>query len=670
MRLSDAIRMWKEQGMSEKKALRTAKAKVLAAGQKWSPVKMQLFVNTWNEEKEEVGIKPEKKEKVKRSKKEPPKPLRDKAEINIVDNEANQAFSVLLGFGVATIAWSKGIDVSNAVPFIKKNSSLLENFLDQTGMNTEDYLVIKNNILKGKKFDSKNSSLLNEFGLSIKMVLPEFSERAYRILPAKITYLKNIISYLRSKEPTDKMYANIVNKVTEVRIPEITALFKHVIDEKIADVDLKDVKSKFKRFKELNGGFGGNEAYIIPTSKMKEAIENSPKKYSEHNALKKELDTIYKNMVRSIVDSSGQNTVDVDDVIRKLKSLGMPYHRIPINFKGQIDAKGKLYTNEGYLLRDQPAGIVTMGKYIGDGGKYDPETGVGSYCTYRKPGGGYANCYTLRHAQGFREEHKEEIIKQFSENVESGRQKWIHLIKSGISKEPSKNYLCALVTELMCQFAPRPGSAAKTNNKKYEETTGMTYLKKKNVTIKGDVIEFNYMDKNGAQSHTLEPVDTFTLSVSEAKLLCKAIKRQYAQVEDEEDYFWSDARGVNIKYSELTQFINSVLPGFKPHKFRNVKATNIAKKELDACPLDTDDATPKEVNDYYMKVMTDIGKELGHHSKDKPSPSMAISNYVAKSVSNEFFDRYNVSPTQKVAIHLNKAEASTTIKIKIGRRKS
>jgi hypothetical protein len=110
--------------------------------------------------------------------------------------------------------------------------------------------------------------------------------------------------------------------------------------------------------------------------------------------------------------------------------------------------------------------------------------------------------------------------------------------------------------------------------------------------------------------------------------------------------------------------MKSIAPTFNLHKFRHVLATKLASKKLfDECELKPGKVTNKEVENYYMDVMTQVGQELGHRNKDKVSPSMAIGAYVSKSLSNKYFDKYNISPSQKLSAVLNKVEASSTIRV-------
>jgi hypothetical protein len=689
MKLSDAIKMWKDQGMSEEKALSMAKAKVSAAGAEWSPVKTKLFYEAWNtapskktdviknlakklkpsSKKDKPASNSSRKEKPTTTKSAKPSVPRDKSKYTILGENARSAFTSLLVLGLTIIAWTKEINLSSIRSKVIKDKDMVIKFLTQVGVDTTDLLVILDLIERKIKYNDKRKGNVSNFANALKASFDNFLERIYNIPPAQTTYLKNIYTFLRSSAPSDNSYKTIVNKAAEIGVPEASSLFTTEVEKKV-NVDSSKLASLVKEYRQLNSKLGGNEGFIIPTAKRKELSINPSKDYIKHNEIQKELNVYYLSLVRSIVDKSGKSLIDVNELNKKLKEAGLNYTKIPVNYEGKVDAKGRLYTREGFLLADQPSGVVKMNTRIGVGyGKYDPETGYGVYCEFRGPNGRRRRVYTENHALGLREDKKKKIVDDFIENIPKYRAHWLSDIKAGNPNSPTKKFISAVITELMYQLTPRPGSKEKGTNTKFEDSKGFIYLKKKDLSIDNNIITFSYSDKNGAQNLLLTLKPGYDQTAVEAKLLFNIVQKLYERVANPEDYIWVDKDNEKLTYELVKKYVNTVMPTFNPHKFRNAKATRMAKEMLDNCELKVGEADSAQVSAYFMDVMTQVGKELGHHSKDKPSPNMAMKAYVLKSVSNEFFDRYDVSPTSGIAKNIRLKTVSNSIVFKIRSKK-
>ena len=679
MTLYDLVLELKEKKFSESKALFVAKAKITSKGHTWTAGMTQVFYDAWNnsidDTEDDVSIDSKLVNKKVPAKVAAPKvapktkaPVAkvknvntDKSKFTIVGKEANTAFTALLSFSLAVVAWTKGIKLDKMRNLVHVNQPLLDSFLAQVGVDVKDYNIINELILGKKIFNAaKRVNNVRKFATALKNAESGFKVRSYEINPDRITYLKNIYTFLKSNDPSEKTYKNIANKAARIGVPAASSLFTDVMLQDSPVVDVKDLRGKCKELARLNSIVGGNEGYIVPTSTVKEMKENPTKDYLAYTSLKKELDATYARLVRQIVDSSGVDFLDVKEMKRQLANIGMTYTKIPVNYEGKINAEAKLHTNEGFSFHPSchPSGIVTMNKNLGKGyGKYDPNTGYGMYCKYDKPGGGTQSAYTLDHHQGAREDKKVKVVDDFIAHLPEYRAKWMSDIKSGIKHSKisgvvkylvTQKFLCAVSTELMYQLTPRPGSGGenKVASTKYDDTKGFSDFKKSNVTLEDGVASFNYNDKNGPQHLNFSTHGGWSQTAVEAEMLYKILEELESNAESDDSYLWVDSKGTKLKYITLKEYINSIMPMFNPHKFRNSKASRMAQEQLDACPLKEGKATAGQVTDYFIQVMTNIGRELGHHGKDKPSPTMAMGAYVAKPISHAFFDRYDVSPTK------------------------
>jgi hypothetical protein len=707
MKLSDVILEFKEKGVSEVNALKQIKARVSAAGGAWNPLKTKMFNLLWNGDESEPAVKaPVKKaaiaptptakkvlspiEKFKQQNKtavpaEKPqqsvvKPAsRVPGEPTMFNSGTASSVNLLLTFGLSLIAWIQGKKMAEMRPVLEKNKPVLDAFIKQIKMDSKDYAILLNLILDAKKYNPANrgSTVLN-FGLAIKKVFPIFESREYQVPPARLALLKSVGAYLRSAKRTENQYKLLVNKAGLVKVPELNALFGSDVENRIPKLNTSDLTAKYDRWLSLNKKFGGNKYHIIPLENKSKLKDAGNKEWEEYTLLNKELKVRYDNIIKSLVYSKGETlvgsnhtTMDVEEVKAYLKTIGMSWSAIPVGFVGRIDSDAKLCTKQGWRIDAPMGGVVVMDK----GNNYNPKTGEGYYCQGIRPNGKQQRCYSERHTApgGHRDASKLEIVDNFIKNETAYRAKWLKLIKAGNTDAP--NYTHAVMMEVMYQLAPRPGSSdTGGSNTHFEEPTkGFTYLIKSDVHVFADKIVLDYFDKNGRQVLTLHkagipneqtPVD--------AKLLYTAVKHFYTQAKTKDSFMWVEPNGKNVKYSELSKYAKTVAPGFKLHKFRHVKATKIAMGILDTCPLKVGKAQSPELSAYYMDAMTKVGAELGHRNKDKVSPTQAIKSYVSKTVSRNFFHRYNVIESPQIAKAINSEEttaASTDIKINV-RQKS
>lgn len=692
MQLSDLILEWAHSGKTESEALSLAKEKVKIAGYEWTPVKTKLFNDVWTLfEKEKKKVTPIQKLKQGTTTKpaaavktavKPLSPIQKIKPVSLTPVERKQigksdltsanarsAFNSLLVFLVSVVAWRTGKIITPVKQILVNTKPTVTKFLSQIGFEVNDYTVLLDILVGGKKFElSSHAQDVVNLGAALKAIHSNFLERSYNISPEKLTYVKSIAAYLKSSDPTEKALKNIINKVSIVRIPELSSLFSKDIKEFIPKVPTKDMDILYKRYVVLNEKLGGDENFIFPKGRENELRTNPSPEFEDYKDVAKQLNAIYKAQLSSIVINSGAQCVDVEQVKKQMSAAGIKYDPIPPGFEGKIDANCKYYTREGYMLKDQPSRYVKMNPNIGTNyGEYNPKTGKGLYCSFRKSAGGVTNCYTKLHHGGPREEKKQAIVDEFIAKLPTYRPKWLKVIKAGAKDHSIPDYVESVVTEAMYQLAPRPGSREKGNNKKFEDTKGFIYLKKSDVSVVSGKIKFDYSDKNGPQHLVLTNKPGYGQNQLEASLLFGAIESFYNKCPAKDAFLWVTPNGSNLTYNLMNKYLARTMPTFTLHKFRNAKATQMAKDLLDACKLPKG-ASAAEVNDYFMEVMTKVGEELGHRSKDKPSPTMAYTTYVLKSTSNAFFDEYDVLPIGKVAQHLNAEEASS-INVVIRRKK-
>jgi hypothetical protein len=704
MKLSDVVAGLKAKGYSEEKCLDLAKKQLEAAGAPWTPNRMQLFNEIWRVLSEmdtpEPVVESEKKptalEKLKQKKKQ--KVQVEDAPVVVAPKTMPKAktgsptvlpagnaggFTALLSFFLCTIAWMNGKKMAEVRPMLEKNGPILETFLKQIKMNTTDYKIISDLILGSKVYsEDKRGKNVVGLGQALKQVFDVFSGRDYHFATPKLTLLKQLGAYLRSSQRSDNQFKNIVNGAGVVGLPEIARLFGSDVAARLPKVDKGGLESLQKKWWELNKKMGGNEYGIIPIAKKpakkydkkgKEIPYEAPAKTPlelEYKEVAKQLRERYNNIVQEIVMNQGERlpgsdhtTMDVKDIRPQLEQLGLTWSRIPKGFVGRINSKAELCTSQGWKINTPGGGIVKMTPNL-----YNPENGKGTYCQGLKPSGKKDPAFSEKHTQagGHRDSSKIGAVDEFLANETAFRAKWFNVVKHG-AKDPSvPNYTKAVMLEGMYQLAPRPGSKEEGgNNTKFEAPTkGFTYLQKKDIVIHNDKIVFDFFDKNGRQILTLPKAGRPApdeQSATDALILFNAIKYFHGKTKSEDDFVWSDTKGENVKYSDLSAYLHTIVPKpFGLHKFRHVKATKIAQSVLDSCNLKVGKATSKEVSEYFLKAMEDVGAQLGHRSKEKVSGGQALRSYVSKTVSRQFFSRYQVKEAPGIAKVINIEESSTS----------
>lgn len=261
----------------------------------------------------------------------------------------------------------------------------------------------------------------------------------------------------------------------------------------------------------------------------------------------------------------------------------------PNFIKGQLSKEGKL---QGARINILPTGQKLDKAYslfapsltIHDESSHDHWDVI-----YKNPNGKYAYLYTL--------EKKEESTKNKYKKVELFEKNYNKLQKTIIENITKKEDIYAIPLYTMLKTCMRVG-----NETYYKENghKGLTTLKKKDITIEKNKVNFNYISKSGVPMNITEEFPQEYI---------KMLKEKLNNLKNNEFVFTKNKNQPLKDTDFIKAFQNYCGEKFYPHIIRSFYATRKAKDFIKLHKK----ATKNEVKELF----TEIAEKLGHKRYDK-----------------------------------------------------
>ena len=261
----------------------------------------------------------------------------------------------------------------------------------------------------------------------------------------------------------------------------------------------------------------------------------------------------------------------------------------PEFIKGQVSKDGKI---QGARINILPDGKVLSKAYsifAKNLTLHDENSNDHWDVLYENPGGGFAHLYTIdKVKRSVKGKYKE--VEDFSRRYKKLREKVFKALND-------KNDEIALPMFTLLETYMRIGNETyfKANGHK-----GLTTLKKKDVFIKGNQIEFNYIGKKGVPMDIVKEFPLVYLKRLKEKL--KKLKK--------DDFIFANSEGHPLKDTYFMEaFERYCGKRFYPHIVRSFYATEKAREFL----KNHKESNKEKVKELYMN----IAEKLGHKKFDK-----------------------------------------------------
>lgn len=410
-----------------------------------------------------------------------------------------------------------------------------------------------------------------------------------------------------------------------------------------------DTSAEQEELKKLVRKYGNVTGTIMPTevlTQWQETAKNRGKKLAQHARyleLTKSLRESYKKRLQAIVRSSGKPYLPLVDVINQLNAEGIP-HNLPKTFIGMIDDAGKFYTTAGKRLLQAPSGEVTMNP------EYDPKADNAYVCSFtpafaQQPTRAYTENYRSSAKQG-----KFSIVTEALPKIGNAIKHW----RADMAKPTSRLGMLATLAELIYETSARVSSVnAATGG---ATTFGATTLQAQHITMSDTVIHIKYTGKSGGKQHHIIRLNTPALKRLGANL------KKYVEGKKKTDYIFSYKEKL-LTGTMVTRYLRTLgLPeGFTVHKFRTIRATQMAQEVLKKSPFKKNgNFEDREVHKWVESEILKVGIELGHMSGDKPTANTAIQNYIEPSLLDDFYTKLGIRPSAKIQKAIDSAGKMTS----------
>ncbi|MFA5856558.1 MAG: hypothetical protein WC867_04320 [Candidatus Pacearchaeota archaeon] len=274
--------------------------------------------------------------------------------------------------------------------------------------------------------------------------------------------------------------------------------------------------------------------------------------------------------------------------------------------KGQLSPDGKC---QGARINQLPDGrkIDKAFSLFAEDLTIHPETSHSHWdVIYKNPNGKYAYCYTLDKVQNSKK-IKYNLVKEFEKKYDVIYKK----AYSNLNNKENKIHI-AIFTLLKTYMRVGNEIYYKIHNSK-----GLTTLKKSDVKINGNRINFKYIEKGGVPMEIEEEFPDEYVNT---------LKRILSELKDD-DFIFTGKDNKPLKDTDFeSAFQEYTGIKFYPHIVRSYYATKSVEDFLDK----KKEAEKKEVRDLFLS----IAEKLGHkkfnkkHNAWENSPTVTISHYI------------------------------------------
>ena len=458
--------------------------------------------------------------------------------------------------------------------------------------------------------------------------------------------IKNAMPSIRKNHEVDYEEIDLINTARlwhGNRAPAKIASIKKLINRLHLSSDIQrgfteEIKSQgpfIEILKETVKKLTGKEGLVIPMEKIPEYREKDPELWKVYLEASRAVNGIYKSALHNYITQVG-SPQPIQKVREHLESLGI-VHRLPNKaFTGMIDNEGRLYTNDGKLIKGVPS----------------PESKIVQNKDYEHDAEGKSSVFKTilptKNAKGENNEayyYTEEKLKENKQGKFDVIQRMLKVERKMVAAwrkdlvqntdEDSK--VLAAQCEITYLTAMRIGGAGNENKK--GKTYGLTTLLVGNLKKRGTSIALDYIGKDAVhQTHVISPGDRYEKEVIRVLNILAEGKRR-ADLLFELD-------GVVFGASKLRTYFKKICPIAEatPHKIRHLRGTRLADEmlpPLQAKLLKKRNLSQAMVNEEFKNAVTKIGKILGHvrgvKTEAKATWSTAVNAYIDPSVVLDFY---------------------------------
>lgn len=481
--------------------------------------------------------------------------------------------------------------------------------------------IIKQIALAKGDVDEATDNVL-ELAETIKQGLPNLLHNNDVSKPV-LTMLRHWANYMMTDSPTAYRF-----------LTENAGMFK---DSGVASLFIPETEPQGPYFKQIESlvyrHFKRKGTTITAEEKAKLKIDNV-EAFKKYNALQNQIRAIYKAHIRSIIRTSGKDTLPMATMVKELDTLGIK-HSLQRKFVGLIDEAGKLYTVKGLAIHGGSPQMATL-KMNPD---YNPNTDDSYVFTAQNEGGKPQYYYTSRYVANKRMAPKFELVDDFVDRMPAVRSKWIKDLRDG----EGKIGLMGALTEIVYLTGMRIGSANAVGAGG-EDSVGLLTLKGSNVKRIGSGYRISYFQKRVDHVIEIKP------NTPTAKKIIGYFDEAVANLEDPDDFLWKyekNGRLVRLTYAAMSAYFKSLGGGITIHKVREALATKIFKEGAEASGLyEQTEVTPQEAQQVFNDIVAKIAEQLGHYNKSKGVQKLnggtSIGHYIPPTMMANFFDRLGV----------------------------
>jgi hypothetical protein len=389
------------------------------------------------------------------------------------------------------------------------------------------------------------------------------------------------------------------------------------------------------------------------------AKTKQPNLYKEYLKLRRQFNEIWKSELSNFVRSSGQPMVDMEDLEKHFKSIGMD-DSLPTGFTGKIDANGVWYDKNGRKLNGVPS--ATIFPQVRMNPKADPDPSEWVFVGI-KADGSVGNYYYPIEEIRKRKSEKFGKVADLSAVIDHVRSRWLTGIKH--FSEEHKETVAAVELELLYQFSARIGTLG--NSAAGKATFGLGTLLVKNVKLEDRGFEMRYQGKdNVATRHKYSETDAVS------KMIVAAVHSLCAGKKPSEPLFTFKQSNGERKMvpPALVNKVFHVLgapKGVTVHKLRSLKGTQIFNEEV--AKLKARNVTfkgPADAMKVLTAIATKVGKELNHVRRgidggQKATGQTALTAYIDVQAQVDFFEYFNLPLPAYLSKMAGRHELSTAI---------
>lgn len=475
--------------------------------------------------------------------------------------------------------------------------------------------------------------LAKAFKLDIKHDHESVTREHMAIMQAILTLL--------AKPDSSSAYDRLSRFIVELRDRDLSSYF--VKSNEKTGGDHSTIMDKIRSFMGKVGKAGtrlsGDDKNKLDKSKVK-----------EYNDLYKSLRERMSHDIRALVLESGKNALPVLKIVEKLKAKG--YDTVP--FHPTIAKSSSVYVDERGFLCDAQGNATNIKNVNPDftvniNKKYstDPDLRSTWLLSYTNPTSNVTNRVYTTIVKAGRAASRFSAIEDTLDpkQIDALKKKW----RAILNAPSNANYVYSLLAEAIYWTAARIGSGeGKTGDTR---TFGLSSIKASHVKKLGQGVRLRYLGKKAVeQVHDLTP--DMAKDAADKKALLILITFLKKKMEGNKDaYVFADKSGERARSLLLNRYLSSIGSKVTAHKFRHIRGTELSKVALDAATQRVKKSgkiTEKAVKQAFLEAMSEVGRKLGHISKDKVTPMTAIKYYVVPSVMANWFSQFNIRPIKQV----------------------